>query len=97
MREAALARIAPFRLSEFQRDRPGISRELIKRVLRQMKAEGLMIVEDAGPALAGAAQSPEFPSMLHALSRRAGSPIPGDSPGILHGPCYGAPRTLARP
>lgn len=48
VRQAALARIAPFRLSELERDCPGVSRELVKRVLRQLKAEGLIIVEGRG-------------------------------------------------
>ena len=48
VREAALARIAPFRLSELEHDCPGVSRELIKRVLRQLKDEGLMITEGRG-------------------------------------------------
>ncbi|MFH1843325.1 MAG: Fic family protein [bacterium] len=48
VREAALARIAPFRLSELERDCPGVSRELIKRVLRQLKAERSLLVEGRG-------------------------------------------------
>jgi hypothetical protein len=48
VREAALARVAPFRLSDLERDCPGVSRELIKRVLRQLEAEGQLIVEGRG-------------------------------------------------
>ena len=48
VRAAALARIAPFRLAELQRDCPGVGRELIKRVLQQLKAEGVLVVEGRG-------------------------------------------------
>jgi Fic family protein len=40
VRDAVLRRAAPFSISEIERDCPGISRDMVRHVLRQMKAEG---------------------------------------------------------
>jgi Fic family protein len=41
-------RITPFSISEIERDCPGVSRELIRRVLRAMKTEGMLRVLGRG-------------------------------------------------
>ncbi len=41
-------RITPFAISEIERDCPGVSRELIRLVLREMKKKGLVRVIGRG-------------------------------------------------
>jgi len=48
VREAVQRRIAPFAISELQRDTPGVSKEMVRRVLRQMRDEGLLETEGRG-------------------------------------------------
>lgn len=42
IREYVLAQVAPFSISDVERARPGVSRDTIRLVLRDMKAEGLI-------------------------------------------------------
>ena len=48
VREAVQRRTAPFAISELQRDTPGVSKEMVRRVLRQMRDEGLLVTEGRG-------------------------------------------------
>jgi len=48
VRAAVERRIAPFAISELQRDCPGVSKEMVRLVLRQMRDEGLLVAEGKG-------------------------------------------------
>jgi hypothetical protein len=48
VRAAVGRRIAPFAISELQRDCPGVSKEMVRLVLRQMRDEGLLVAEGKG-------------------------------------------------
>jgi len=50
VRAAADRRVAPFAISELQRDCPGVSKdkEMVRVVLRQMRDEGLLVTEGRG-------------------------------------------------
>jgi len=50
VRAAVQRKVAPFAISELERDCPGVSRDMIRIVLRQMRDEGLVIVEGRGRA-----------------------------------------------
>ncbi len=41
-------KVAPFSISELERDCPGVSRDMVRRVLRQMRDEGLLVSEGRG-------------------------------------------------
>ncbi len=49
VRAAVGRRITPFAISQLHRECPGVSKEMIRRVLRQMRDEGLLVVEGRGP------------------------------------------------
>ena len=49
VREAVGRQIAPFRIADLEREVPGVSRETIRLVLREMKKEGRLEVEGRGP------------------------------------------------
>ncbi|MCP3957073.1 MAG: Fic family protein [bacterium] len=48
VRTAVGRKAAPFAISELERDCPGVSRDMIRRVLRQMRDEGLLLAEGQG-------------------------------------------------
>lgn len=48
VRTAALRRTGPFSMSELEHDCPGVSRDMVRHVVRQMRAEGLLQVEGRG-------------------------------------------------
>lgn len=48
VRAAVDRRVAPFAISELLRDCPGVSKEMVRRVLRQMRDEGLLVSEGTG-------------------------------------------------
>ena len=48
VRAAVGRRVAPFSISELQRDCPGVSKEMLRVVLRQLRDEGLLISEGKG-------------------------------------------------
>lgn len=48
VRRVVERRLAPFAISEIEAECPGISRDMIRVVLRQMRAEGLLAVEGTG-------------------------------------------------
>ncbi|RME22430.1 MAG: Fic family protein [Deltaproteobacteria bacterium] len=48
VRDAILRRIGPFAISDIERDCPGVSRELVRLVLRQMRDEGVLVLEGRG-------------------------------------------------
>lgn len=48
VREAVARRVRPFRISDLEMDCPGISRETIRLVLREMRDEGLLVAEGRG-------------------------------------------------
>jgi len=48
VRAAVERRTAPFAISELQRDCPGVSKEMVRHVLRQMRDEGLVVAEGKG-------------------------------------------------
>ena len=48
VRAAVLRRLAPFAISEIERDCPDVSREHIRKVLTQLRSEGLMRMEGLG-------------------------------------------------
>lgn len=48
VRDAILRRIGPFAISDIERDCPGVSRELVRLVLRQMRDEGALVLEGRG-------------------------------------------------
>lgn len=48
VRAAIERRTVPFAISELMRDCPGVSKEMVRHVLRQMRDEGLLVVEGRG-------------------------------------------------
>jgi len=48
VRQAAIRRTLPFHITELEQDCPGVSRELIRRVLRTLRDEGAMVAEGRG-------------------------------------------------
>jgi len=48
VRDAILRRIGPFAISDIERDCPGVSRELVRLVLRQMRDEGELMLSGRG-------------------------------------------------
>lgn len=48
VRAAVERKVAPFSISELQRDCPGVSKEMVRHVLRQLRDEGALVVEGAG-------------------------------------------------
>ena len=48
VRAAVARKVAPFAISELQRDCPGVSREMVRLVLQKMRDEGLLVVEGHG-------------------------------------------------
>jgi Fic family protein len=48
VRAAVRRKVVPFKISELERECPGIGRDSIRRVLRQMRDEGEVVVEGAG-------------------------------------------------
>ena len=48
VRAAVERRTMPFAISELQRDCPGVSKEMVRHVLRQMRDEGLLVAEGKG-------------------------------------------------
>ncbi len=48
VRSAVHRRVIPFSISELERDCPGVSRDMIRRVLRQMRDEGMLVTEGQG-------------------------------------------------
>lgn len=50
VRAAVARRLAPFAISEIERELPGISRELIRSVLKDLRAEGVLALRGRGRA-----------------------------------------------
>ncbi len=50
IRQAVRRRMGPFTISEIEDECPGISREMVRRVLRQMRDEGELSLKGSGPA-----------------------------------------------
>jgi len=48
VRDAVARQVAPFAISALQRHTPGVSKEMVRRVLRQMRDEGLLVTEGQG-------------------------------------------------
>lgn len=48
VRQAVSRRLGPFTISELEADSPGVSRDMVRHVLRQMKQERVVIVEGHG-------------------------------------------------
>ncbi len=48
IRSAVARKVKPFSISELERDCPGVSRDMVRRVLRQMRDEGLLVSEGLG-------------------------------------------------
>ena len=48
VRAAVARRVAPFAISELVRDCPGVSKEMVRYVLRQMRDEGVLVTEGKG-------------------------------------------------
>ena len=48
VRQAVERRVRPFAISDIERDCPGVSRPMIRRVLRQLRDEGRLVVEGSG-------------------------------------------------
>ncbi|MEZ4321142.1 MAG: Fic family protein [Myxococcota bacterium] len=48
VRDAILRRLGPFAISDIERDCPGVSRELVRLVLRQMRDDGLIELQGRG-------------------------------------------------
>jgi len=48
VRAAVERHVAPFAISELVRDCPGVSKEMVRHVLRQMRDEGLLVTEGKG-------------------------------------------------
>jgi Fic family protein len=57
VRAAALRRAGSFSISEIEHDCPGVSRDMVRHVLRQMRSEGLIQVEGRGRGAKWRAQS----------------------------------------
>jgi Fic family protein len=49
VRQAVLRRLGPFSISELEADCPGVSHDMVRHVLRQMKAGGAVTVSGRGP------------------------------------------------
>ena len=49
VRAAIERKVMPFSISEIERDCPGVSRDHIRRLLRQLRDEGRLVVEGRGP------------------------------------------------
>ncbi len=49
VRVAVERKVVPFSISELERDCPGVSRDTLRRVLRQMRDQGLLVAEGRGP------------------------------------------------
>jgi Fic family protein len=49
VRAAVARRPGPFRIADLEYDCPGVSRDMVRHVLRQMRAEGLVQVQGRGP------------------------------------------------
>jgi Fic family protein len=47
--DAVERKVTPFKITELERDLPGVSREYIRIALRQMKKEGLVRLQGKGP------------------------------------------------
>ena len=50
VREAALRQIAPFAISDIERVAPGVGRDMVRIVLRQLRDEGLLVSSGVGRA-----------------------------------------------
>ena len=50
VREAALRQIAPFAISDIERAAPGVGRDMVRIVLRQLRDEGLLVSTGVGRA-----------------------------------------------
>ena len=48
VRAAVARRVGPFGIADLEHDCPGVSRDMVRHVLRQMRAEGLVQVEGRG-------------------------------------------------
>ena len=48
VRAAVLRRLGPFGISDIEHDCPGVSRDMVRHVLRQMRTDGLVQVEGRG-------------------------------------------------
>ena len=48
VRAAATRRVRPYGIADLERECPGVSRDMVRHVLRQMRAEGLLQVEGRG-------------------------------------------------
>ena len=48
VRDAVLRRVTPFSISDIENDCPGISRDMVRHVLRQMKSEGAIAPDGKG-------------------------------------------------
>jgi Fic family protein len=48
VRTAVARRVGPFGISDIEKDCPGVSHDMVRHVLRQMRAEGLLQVEGHG-------------------------------------------------
>lgn len=49
VREAVSRKIVPFKLTDLERDLPDVSRDTIRKVLREMAQEGAVKAEGRGP------------------------------------------------
>ncbi len=49
VRDAVQRKLAPFKLAELERDCPGISRDTIRMVLRELRKQGELVAEGRGP------------------------------------------------
>ena len=49
IRAAVARRTGPFGIADLEYDCPGVSRDMVRHVLRQMRTEGLVLVEGRGP------------------------------------------------
>lgn len=48
VREAVMRRVAPFSISDIEADCPGVSRDMVRHVLRQMRGDGLIALGGKG-------------------------------------------------
>ena len=49
VRQAVRRRHAPFSISDLEADCPGVSRDMVRHVLRQLRDEGVLEVHGRGP------------------------------------------------
>ena len=68
VRQAVFRRMAPFSISEIERDCPGISRDMVRHVLRQMKSGGAI-------APTGKGRSAKWRRLVDAPHREAGDQL----------------------